>query len=218
MTTRGIRNNNPGNVRIGQKWAGLSDEQLDKDFCTFKSPEYGIRAICRILLSYQDRGINTVRKIITTWAPAVENDTGAYVADVAARCSVGPDDVVDVDQADVMRELIEAIIVHENGTQPYPKSVIDGGMRLAGIADMLPEPVMASKTSQGAAITTIGAGVAAASETVRQLSEVRDTVDQSVDLLQWGLHYGPWVAVAFIIAGTALAFYDHMRKRARLGV
>lgn len=219
MPTRGVTNNNPGNIRrSNDKWAGLADEQLDPQFFTFKSPEYGIRAICRLLLTYQARGIDTVRRIITTWAPVVENDTEAYISDVARRCNVGPNDTLDVDQEDVMRELVIAIIVHENGAQPYPISVINDGMRLAGVADIAPAPVMASKTSQGAAITTIGAGVAAASETVRQVGEVRDTVDQATDIMAWLLHFGPWIAVAFIVAGTALAFYDHMRKRARLGV
>lgn len=50
---RGERNNNPGNIRHGSKWQGLSAEQTDKDFCQFISPEYGIRAIYKLLQTYQ---------------------------------------------------------------------------------------------------------------------------------------------------------------------
>ena len=39
---RGIRNNNPGNIRHGNDWQGISKEQPDPAFCTFVSPEYGL--------------------------------------------------------------------------------------------------------------------------------------------------------------------------------
>lgn len=217
-TARGLRNNNPGNIRHGQKWAGLADVQTDSDFCTFKSPEYGIRAICRILLTYSNRDINTVRGIVNTWAPPVENDTAAYVDDVARRCGVKPDDVLDVDQADVMRELVTAIIFHENGQNPYPRKTIDDAMRLAGIADMAPPPVMASNATKGATIAGVGTTVAAAAEGVRQLQEIQSTVDGGLGIVKWLLHFGPSIAIAFIIAGGALALYDYFQKRKRLGV
>lgn len=50
---RGERNNNPGNIRHGSKWRGLSIEQADREFCQFVSPEYGIRAIYKLLQTYQ---------------------------------------------------------------------------------------------------------------------------------------------------------------------
>ena len=46
---RGIRNNNPGNIRIGDDWKGLAkaDEMTtwqakEQDFCVFSDPKYGI--------------------------------------------------------------------------------------------------------------------------------------------------------------------------------
>lgn len=218
MTARGVRNCNPGNLRHGQKWAGLADAQVDPDFCTFKSPEYGIRAMCRVLLTYSDRGVNTVRKIVSTWAPAVENDTGAYINDVAARCDVGPDDIIDVDQPAIMRELVTALIWHENGACPYPQAVIDNGMRLAGVADMPPPPVMKANAVKGASIAGTGTVVAAAAEGVRQLQDIQGTVDGGIGLLKWLTAFGPTIAIAFIVAGGALALYDYLRKRKRLGL
>ena len=34
---RGIRNNNPGNIRHSDQWKGLTPEQPDPDFCTFST-------------------------------------------------------------------------------------------------------------------------------------------------------------------------------------
>ena len=52
---RGERNNNPGNIRHGSKWQGLSAQQTDPSFCQFVSPEYGIRAIYKLLQTYQKK-------------------------------------------------------------------------------------------------------------------------------------------------------------------
>ena len=73
--SRGIRNNNPGNIRRSKdKWQGAAKEQPDKNFVTFTSPVWGIRAIARILIRYQDNyGCDTVAKHIARWAPPSEN-------------------------------------------------------------------------------------------------------------------------------------------------
>lgn len=119
---RGIRNNNPGNIRWGDDWQGLvpKSERTDKSFCQFTAPEYGIRAMIIILRNYEKKhGLNTVRKIINRWAPPVENDTEAYINSVAKQVGVDADKVIDVTDSRVMIPLLEAIITHENGSQPY---------------------------------------------------------------------------------------------------
>ncbi|WP_340615218.1 structural protein, partial [Xenorhabdus thailandensis] len=81
---RGIGNNNPGNIRHGDKWRGLRDIQTDKSFCQFVSPEYGIRAMLKILRNYVKLyGDNTIRQFITRWAPPSENDTESYITYVS---------------------------------------------------------------------------------------------------------------------------------------
>ena len=66
---RGERNNNPGNIRHGAKWQGLASTQTDKDFCQFISPEYGIRAIYKLIQTYQKKyGLNTIKTIIYRYA------------------------------------------------------------------------------------------------------------------------------------------------------
>jgi len=126
---RGFRNCNPGNIRKGLPWVGLSPVQSDPDFCQFVAPQWGIRAIAKILLHYEGEGVRTVRKAINTWAPPTENDTDAYVADVSRSCGVDPD--ADIDLRAYLDKLVPAIIVHENGSNPYSADVIALGISLA---------------------------------------------------------------------------------------
>ncbi len=133
MTTRGIRLNNPGNIRHGDDWRGLTADQPDPSFCQFSAPVYGIRAIVKILLSYRARGLTTVHDIIHAWAPSSENDTGAYIADVAKRVGVWETDALDVRNRAVCGPLVKAIIFHENGVQPYAENTVQDAMTLAGL-------------------------------------------------------------------------------------
>lgn len=132
---RGIRNNNPGNIeKTGDAWQGLADIQPDSRFFTFSDPVYGIRALAKIIRNYRDRyGLNTVQGIINRWAPPVENNTSAYVRAVAAKVGVAPTEPLAWD-AGQLRRLVEAIIQHENGQQPYSMATIADGISRAGWA------------------------------------------------------------------------------------
>lgn len=140
LNARGIRNHNPGNIRIGDLWKGLAnrvnmtDEQrAERSFCVFAGPAWGIRALAKILLTYQRKyGLYTIEDIITRWAPPVENDTESYIESVAARSGFERDEVVEISRAKVARPIIEAIILHENGRQPYDWP-LKKGIELAGI-------------------------------------------------------------------------------------
>ena len=140
---RGIRNNNPGNIDYNERnpWQGL-DKQKPSDgrFCRFMGPEWGIRAITRVIRNYAKRdgtqgaggkGIDTVQEIINRWAPPVENDTGAYVSQVAKVVGVSPTEPLNLDDDLIMAKLVTAIIWHENGVQPYPAALILAGVKLA---------------------------------------------------------------------------------------
>lgn len=135
---RGIRNANPGNIELGDPWQGLTDSQTDGRFAQFVNPAYGIRAIARTLITYQDKhGIRTVSGAIHRWAPPIENDTDAYVR--AVQRAVGGD-LVDMHDYRYLRPLVEAIIRHENGVGPlknvntwYDSATIDKGLELAGV-------------------------------------------------------------------------------------
>lgn len=121
MTTpRGLRNHNPGNIRHSRTlWRGEAEFQTDREFVTFTAPEWGLRAIAKILLTYQRAGFDTVRKIVTRWAPPSENDTTAYVVSVAQAVGVNPDARLDLTNPGLMASIIKAIVRHENGQQPF---------------------------------------------------------------------------------------------------
>lgn len=131
---RGVRNRNPGNLRKGDDWRGLSEDQTDKDFCIFTAPLWGIRALVRVLLNYQrKRQLHTIRQIINRWAPPNENDTGAYVDAVTKHVHVIADSPVNLEDRVTMFLLVEAIIQHENGIQPYGGDIIHAALTAAGI-------------------------------------------------------------------------------------
>lgn len=131
MVARGIRNNNPGNIRKGEKWQGLAEVQSDSSFCVFVTPEWGIRALCRILRNYQKKyGLNDVRAIINRFAPPVENDTDSYIYAVCRTLGVNQNEHIDLKDTKTMLKLLKAIIRHENGEQPYSDVVLLKGIKL----------------------------------------------------------------------------------------
>ncbi len=120
--SRGIRNNNPGNIRWGDEWKGLVPQvqRTDKSFCQFISPEYGIRAMIIILRNYQSKyGLKTITGIVKRWAPPNENDTQAYIRSVAQATGTDTDKPIDLTDSRKLIPLLQAIIKHENGSQPY---------------------------------------------------------------------------------------------------
>lgn len=109
---RGIQNNNPGNIKAGAFANAHGAIGTDGDFATFKSMQDGIRAATALLHSYAARGYDTIRTIISRWAPSSENDTAAYIADVAKKLGISPDQHLSGDQLDAVAP---AIFGHENG-------------------------------------------------------------------------------------------------------
>jgi hypothetical protein len=122
--TRGERNNNPGNIRrtVPQiAWQGLSAVQNDSAFCQFDTPQYGIRALHVNLLTYYTKyGLNTITKIINRWAPPQDgNNTAAYIANVSNWSGIAPNQVIDMTDATTAAAIVNAIILQENGSNPY---------------------------------------------------------------------------------------------------
>lgn len=132
-TARGIRNNNPGNIRYdGTQWQGLVSND-DKGFCVFSTAEYGIRALAINLLNQQTKhGLYTISQIISRYAPATENNTAAYIAAVSDQSGIPADAHLDLlANSDQIFSIVDAIITHENGSDPYSESQIDNGINLA---------------------------------------------------------------------------------------
>ncbi len=116
---RGFRNNNPGNIRLGEHWLGLAEQQTDSDFCQFISIEYGLRAIFKILDTYRNLyRLTTIREIINRWAPPHANNTKAYIESFI-NYMPNSDHYYDIRSLEQSSWLVAALIHHENGLQPF---------------------------------------------------------------------------------------------------
>ena len=138
MIPLGIRLNNPGNLRPipGVNWVGQTGEQ--SGFCMFSSAVMGLRALAIDLYNANLRN-NTVRAMVTHYAPPSENNTEAYIQHMCAFTGVGPDDIIHLSNATFATLYIRGVIVQEQGLQNaseklewYPESVIRTAMEEAG--------------------------------------------------------------------------------------
>jgi hypothetical protein len=112
--TRGQRNNNCGNIRLSSQTFQGEIKSTDKAFKQFKSLAWGYRALIKILQTYESKyGCNTIRKIISRWAPANENDTRAYIRHVSVDSGFTPDAVIDLRKKDVAIKIARAISKQE---------------------------------------------------------------------------------------------------------
>lgn len=138
MLPAGLRRKNPGNLRsvgsAGAWWQGQIDEE--NGFCVFDTYVNGIRALAKNLVSYYVKRlpnrIDTVREAISRWAPSSENNTSAYVAYVANRLEVSPDDFLDFKDRDTLFWLVTAIGEQENGHDAFTAEVTDADIE-AGV-------------------------------------------------------------------------------------
>lgn len=134
---RGIRNNNPGNIDFNpaNDWRGQIgiEEGVPKPrFAKFDTPENGIRALGKVIRTYQNKhGLKTIEQIIARWAPSTENNTKAYTNAVAKKVGVSPSADINVNTSAMLLPLVEAIIQHENGYNPYIKGEIVEGVKRA---------------------------------------------------------------------------------------
>ena len=124
---RGIRNNNPLNLRVGNNWKGEVSQPTDHTFEQFTEMKWGVRAAFIVLRNYIVRHkCNTIRKIISRWAPANENNTLAYIATVSQRANIQPDEPISFDNTCQMIALLLAMCFVENGQEIALDDVVEG--------------------------------------------------------------------------------------------
>lgn len=125
---RGIRNNNPLNIRKGDNWMGLVAVSTDKAFCQFISMRWGLRAAVMIIKKYMTKyECDTIRKIINRWAPPSENNTVSYVDTVCRRTCLKPNEKLKFTDKASLCSIILAMSYVENGGQYITfKDVLDG--------------------------------------------------------------------------------------------
>ncbi|EFN9813029.1 TPA: lytic transglycosylase domain-containing protein [Escherichia coli] len=114
--SRGIRNNNPGNLNFaGQKGATL-ESGPNARFASFPTMLEGIAALDRQVMLYLERGKNTIDQIIDIYAPSSDgNNTSSYKSYLSQYTGLGVKEKIDGSNFEIMRKLIQGIINHENG-------------------------------------------------------------------------------------------------------
>ena len=121
MEPRGIRNNNPLNIRKGNNWKGERPVQKDKAFEEFVSMEYGIRAGFKLIRNYVTgfnglaAKMNTIDKIIRRWAPPTENATQKYIDFVSKDSGIPAHQRLAFNDKAKMVAIVDAMIFVECG-------------------------------------------------------------------------------------------------------
>lgn len=210
----GIRQHNPGHLEITRdKWLGALKPEPGDRFVRFQAPQFGIRAMGRTLLTYDKRGINTVRAIITRWAPAHENDVAAYIDDVAGRMAVDPDDYLDVDDYATAKALVDAIIAHENANYRYKDQIVADGLRLAGIHDAPKKALVKKGAFMNQAAAGLGGAAIAAGGAVEPVKKVVDGLDpfSAAPPVQWLITGGLTLCAGLALAGALGVWLQHRK-------
>lgn len=113
---RGIRNNNPLNIRVGNVWLGEVPNPTDNEFEQFVSMFYGLRAGFILLRRYIRRyHLTTVPDIISRWAPGSENNTVKYIDTVCQLSGIAPDTQMKYEDEETLVNLVDAMILVECG-------------------------------------------------------------------------------------------------------
>ncbi len=138
---RGIRNNNPTNLSFVPGQGAIGS---DGRFGIYGTAEEGIRAAENQLLLYQERdGLNTIRGIITKWAPPSENDTASYIAAVSSMMGVGADDTLNLRNRGTATALLNAMIKRETGRYVEAATIgagVDQALRMSPDAVLSSSP------------------------------------------------------------------------------
>jgi len=137
---RGIRLHNPGCLeRVGIDWRGLAPDQSgDPRLVAFTGPEWGIRALARTLMGYQNQEARrSIASLISRFRPPEEHDTIGYCRFVAASLDRQAADPISLDDPASLMGLVQAIIRRESGPLPqgrscwYPHEIVARGLTLA---------------------------------------------------------------------------------------
>ena len=125
-TPRGIKNNNPLNLRRSDNaWLGKIEPGTDKQFEQFVSMIYGIRAAMvnmRTIIRRQNNHC-TLAEMITTWAPPSDgNKTADYINFVARHSGVMPTELLNFKNKEQIVNVTYAMSIMECGVKLYKTS------------------------------------------------------------------------------------------------
>ncbi|MCW6615851.1 hypothetical protein [Yersinia ruckeri] len=136
---RNFRNNNFGNLAyVGQKGARLEDANAagEQRFAKFDTPEEGMRALASQITAYSNgtskaanyQKLDTVESIISKYAPASENNTKAYIANLSKSLGVNSSDHLDLTNPQIMSKMIRGISTIEGGNPQVTDEFIENSI------------------------------------------------------------------------------------------
>lgn len=127
VQTRGIRNNNPLNIRVGNKWKHEKPSTDETQFEVFEEMKWGVRAGFMVLFRYITfYKCNTLRKIISRWAPPSENHTDSYLWAVGSKTYIEYDDKIDYKDKSKMCSIVYWMVYVENGVNIDIRTIEEG--------------------------------------------------------------------------------------------
>ena len=211
---RGIKNNNPLNIEHNpaNPWQGLDEPPSDGRFARFIEPQWGIRAALLILRKYQSRGIVTLRQMISTWAPAHENNVDNYIGFVCRKTGFQPDTRVDLQDEKQAVALLKAMVLMECGTAPAGTANgnwLDDSVFTAGFS--LAKPLTKSRTARGSVMAGGAAVAGAVIETAQ--TYLPQAADAATIVTPIWPEVARWVLIGVALAGAALALYSRLEAR-----
>ena len=222
---RGIRNNNPGNVEHNSrnKWLGLADPASDGRYCRFAHPQFGIRAMLWVLLTYQTKyRLKTIKQLIERYAPRQDkNATDEYIDHVAKKSGLRSNEVISLREFKTAVAVVTAMIEFENGMQPYPSALIETAVGLVITTDDensvgTVKPVVKSTEQLAVGGAAVGTGGMAGLEWLKTQVEnnqtaVIDGLTKAQDQLS-GVQTLGWIQVALLIAVLGSIWYLAWRR------
>ena len=126
--SRGLRNLNPGNIRLGSfLYRGERARSSDSAFRQFEAIEWGYRAMFVLLHTYAVKHhCRSLRDFIARYAPPSENNTEAYLRRVATATHLEPDEVISTTDGATMTAIVAAMSEVENGVEAKMSDVCRG--------------------------------------------------------------------------------------------
>jgi hypothetical protein len=120
----GLRHNNPGN---------LMPNGVEESFPTMAA---GLDAMAKLLVKYGRAGANTIRSVISRYAPAsAGNPTASYIRNVAAALGLSPDASLNLAlHPERLARLMGVMIRQEQGVMPFGSAQLLSAARTAAHA------------------------------------------------------------------------------------
>ena len=134
MIARGIRNDNPLNIRHGKsQWVGMREKQTDKAFVQFTERVYGYRAAFVLMRGYITKGKDTIGKIIAKWAPSSDgNNTQSYINYVSRSTGIDASHVLRWEDKEELVEIVRSMAQMECGIIE-DKAIIEQGYEMVNL-------------------------------------------------------------------------------------